>query len=98
MRLKKITEKWADRRKACEPSATRFFEMFPEGLDLSDAKQVKRAWRAMPVDDLTWFFREVGVLPTCRTCGSGECSVYDEYTKRQLRPFAIKAGLPLATK
>ena len=92
MKIKKITKRWAVRRDACETSVKRFFRLFPDGLDLKDEKQVKRAWRVMSLGELVWFLADGNQVPC--TCGSGPC-IYGIEDKRQLRPYAKEAGLPI---
>ena len=92
MRLKKITKRWAVRRDACRLPVQRFFRLFPDGLDLTDREQVKRAWRVMSLGDLVWFLADGNQAPC--TCGSGPC-IYGIEDKRQLRPYAKEAGLPI---
>ena len=96
MKIKKITKRWAGRQGACEESVERFFELFPDGLDLKDAKQVKRAWRVMSRADLDWFIELVGDLPVDRCyCGKPLNCGLKLVTKRELRSYAKEAGLPL---
>ena len=98
MRLKEITKHWTERQDACEKSVERFFKIFPDGLDLKDEKQVKRAWRQTNKYDLTWFLRELGVIDRGHyfcDCGEpGFCGL-ETITKRELRSYAKEAGLPL---
>ncbi len=99
MRLQKITRRWAGKHQACDTK--RFFNLFPDGLDLTDKAQVKKAWRLIGLQDVQWFLSQIGIRVPCRVDGtdtpflalplSGEF----EYTKRELRPYAKKAGLPL---
>jgi len=105
IRLKKITKRWAARHGACRGAKQQLFRLFPDGLDLSDAEDVRTAWQTTWVHDIAWFLIELGVLPCYRrghNHAEGEpCDVpFDPdgqayYTKRQMRPIAKKAGLPL---
>lgn len=108
LRLKKITKRWAAKHGACNHEVARFFRLFPNGLDLSDAEQVKRAWRVTHALSIAWLLGRAGVL-LCHAdyhdhggpvspCTYGAfaiapCGRY--YTKREMRSHAIKAGLPL---
>ena len=56
---KRLTVAWARRHSACPEAVERFARLFPGGLDLQDAKQVKRAWKAFSPDDQLWFLEEI---------------------------------------
>lgn len=97
MRLQKITKRWAKKHDACKETVERFFKAFPDGLDLGDAEQVKKAWRLMTVYDIAWLLAQIRIGPLCSSGGCDfHCCCYDApFTKGQLRPYAKKAGLPI---
>jgi hypothetical protein len=87
IRLKRITKTWAKRHGACSESVETFFKRFPDGLDLTDPVQVKRAWRLTDALDIAWFVEAAGSTHFffCPCCHSA----------KERLAAAREAGLPL---
>ena len=95
IRMKRITAAWARRAGACEEAVERFERRFPNGLDLTDAEEVQRAWR-LPLDDLTWFFNNRKFGKDLCTNGVSCCGTYLEaINKEELLEKIAGSGLPL---